>query len=358
MDNRDDPIFQFFPDADSIDLYEVLSVTHDATSDEIKKAYRRLALAHHPDKHTTASESAKADASVKFQQIGFAYTVLSDDKRRKRYDSTGKTDEGVNLAPGVDGWESYFEDLFDRVTKEKLDELKKEYQGSEEEVEDIKKAYLDCDGSIDDIMNRIPHSTFDDEARFVVLISELILKGSLPSSPHWEAGIKDEKAKLVRKKQSQKEAEEAEKLSKELGVWEEFYGDARPSPTKGRGGGKGKAKQQAEDQEEDHSALQALILKKRNLDGFFDSLAAKYAEPEPRSKKGRKRGKAADGDEAGEPPKKRKLVAVEPPVIDEEEFRRLQQKLFDNKTKSEEDADRASSKGRKATRDNTVRRAR
>lgn len=129
MDDREDPISQFFPDAESVDLYEVLSIPRDAKLEEIKKAYRRLALLHHPDKHATANDSARADASLKFQQIGFAYTVLSDEKKRTRYDRTGKTDEGGELSPGEDGWEAYFDDLFDRVTKDRLDELKKEYQG-------------------------------------------------------------------------------------------------------------------------------------------------------------------------------------------------------------------------------------
>ena len=130
MDDRDDPISQFFPDAEDVDLYEVLGVKSDSKPEEIKKAYRKLALKHHPDKHSTADESAKADASLKFQQIGFAYAVLSDEKRRGRYDLTGKTDEGLDFGPGEDGWDAYFEELFDRVTKGKLDDMKKEYQGA------------------------------------------------------------------------------------------------------------------------------------------------------------------------------------------------------------------------------------
>jgi DnaJ family protein C protein 9 len=126
--DEDDPISQFFPDQESVDLYAVLSLTETATVDEIKKAYRRLALIHHPDKHASSSTSAKAEAATKFQQVGFAYAVLSDEKRRQRYDRTGKTDEGFELA-GEDGWEAYFEELFDRATRGKLDEMKKDYQG-------------------------------------------------------------------------------------------------------------------------------------------------------------------------------------------------------------------------------------
>jgi DnaJ homolog subfamily C member 9 len=125
----DDPITKFFPGQDSVDLYEVLSLTSAATPDQIKKCYRRLALIYHPDKQTSATDKAKADALTKFQQVGFAYAVLSDENRRQRYNATGKTDEGFELAAGEDGWDAYFEQMFERVTRGKLDEMKKEYQG-------------------------------------------------------------------------------------------------------------------------------------------------------------------------------------------------------------------------------------
>lgn len=112
-----------------MDLYAVLALKSVATLDEIKKSYRRHALVYHPDKHSTSSDTVKADASHKFQQIGFAYAVLSDEKRRARYDLTGKTDEGFELASGEDGWEAYFEAMFERVTRGRLDEMKNEYQG-------------------------------------------------------------------------------------------------------------------------------------------------------------------------------------------------------------------------------------
>ena len=128
MDDND-PISQFFPGEEDVDLYAVINLERSAGVEDIKRSYRRLALVYHPDKHATANQQAKEEASIKFQQIGFAYAVLSDKKRRARYDSTGKTDEGFDLGAGEDGWETYFEELFDRVTRGKLDEMKKEYQG-------------------------------------------------------------------------------------------------------------------------------------------------------------------------------------------------------------------------------------
>ncbi|KAI0699723.1 DnaJ-domain-containing protein [Cytidiella melzeri] len=339
MDDCPDPISQFFPDVEpeAVDLYAVLSLTSDAKAEEIKKAYRKLALVHHPDKHAASDDNAKAAAALKFQQIGFAYNILSDEKKRERYDKTGRTDEGFDLGAGEDGWEAYFEDLFEKVTKQKLDEMKKEYQHSEEELEDLKAAYIEHDGSIDTIMQHIPHSTFEDEARFIVIISGLIQKGDLPSLQTWQSTIKDEKSRLVRKKQGEKESREAEELAKELGVWEEFYGSGKPSSKRAKGKGKATVNAQSEEEEEDTSALQALILKKRNnLNGFFDSLATKYAEPAKSSNK-KKRGKAADDEveeEAHASPRKRTRKGVPPPPeIDDEEFEKLQQRLLADRPK-------------------------
>ena len=109
-------------------------------------------------------------------------------------------------------------------------------------MEDVKRAYVETDGSIGGMMNHIPHSTHDDETRFIVIVSKLIQEGTLPLLPEWESSTKDEKAKLVRKKQGQKEAKEAEELAKELGVWDEFYGSGKAGTRKGKGGGKGKGK--------------------------------------------------------------------------------------------------------------------
>ena len=193
-------------------------------------------------------------------------------------------------------------------------------QGSNEEVDDLKRVYVETDGSIEEILNHIPHSTHDDEPRFINIISQLIKDGELPKLHTWESSIKDEKARLVRKKQGEKEAAEAEELAKELGVWDEFYGSGKPGKRKG----KGKAGA-SKDDEEEHTVLQALILsKKKKMEGFLDNLAEKYTEP----KKGKKRS-TADADNST---KRSKME--EPPEIDEAEFQKLQGKLFGDKERS------------------------
>jgi molecular chaperone DnaJ len=68
------------------DYYEVLGVDKKATADEIKKAYRKLAKEHHPDKNAGDKE-----AEEKFKEISEAYEILSDDGKKAKYDRFGHT---------------------------------------------------------------------------------------------------------------------------------------------------------------------------------------------------------------------------------------------------------------------------
>src|SRR3954465_15248055 len=68
------------------DYYEVLSVSKTASGDEIKRAYRKLAMKYHPDR---ASAEQKAEYEVHFKECAEAYEVLSDDQKRQRYDQFG-----------------------------------------------------------------------------------------------------------------------------------------------------------------------------------------------------------------------------------------------------------------------------
>lgn len=78
------------------DYYEVLGVGKNASADEIKKAYRRLAVQHHPDK--------ESGNETKFKEIGEAYEVLKDDSKRKRYDQFGHAGVGGNGGGGSNGF--------------------------------------------------------------------------------------------------------------------------------------------------------------------------------------------------------------------------------------------------------------
>lgn len=67
------------------DYYEVLGVPRNATKDDIKRAYRKLAMQYHPDRNKSP------DAEEKFKEISEAYAVLSDDQKRAEYDMYGHT---------------------------------------------------------------------------------------------------------------------------------------------------------------------------------------------------------------------------------------------------------------------------
>ena len=84
------------------DYYEVLNVDRNATKEEIKNKYRKLALQYHPDRNKNA------DAEEKFKEISEAYAVLSDDEKRKKYDKYGH----VGSEEVFRGSESNFDEIF------------------------------------------------------------------------------------------------------------------------------------------------------------------------------------------------------------------------------------------------------
>ncbi len=79
------------------DYYEVLGVKKDATADEIKKAYRKIAIKYHPDRNPNNKE-----AEEKFKEAAEAYSVLSDADKKQKYDTYGF--DGLNGAGGFGGF--------------------------------------------------------------------------------------------------------------------------------------------------------------------------------------------------------------------------------------------------------------
>ncbi len=87
------------------DYYEVLGVTRTASKEELKKAYRQLAMKYHPDKN-----QGDKDAEEKFKEAAQAYEVLSDDTKRQRYDQYGHA--GVSGAGSSNGYNMTMDDIF------------------------------------------------------------------------------------------------------------------------------------------------------------------------------------------------------------------------------------------------------
>lgn len=91
------------------DYYEVLGVGKQATADELKKAYRKLAIQYHPDRQQGKSEQEKKEAEEKFKEAAEAYDVLSNPEKRERYDRFGF--EGNRMGGGYGGGMS-MDDIF------------------------------------------------------------------------------------------------------------------------------------------------------------------------------------------------------------------------------------------------------
>ncbi|KAF2130656.1 DnaJ-domain-containing protein [Dothidotthia symphoricarpi CBS 119687] len=266
----------------TIDPYEVLGLETDVTADEVKKAYRKLALKHHPDK---AAEGEQEAAKKKFQEIAFAYAVLSDDRRRKRYDLTGSTAETLEDDDGFDWLKFYRQQFEDVVNEDAINKVSEEFKGSDEERRELVKAYKKAKGNLNAIYELVMLSDIlVDDDRFRQILDEEIEKGTIESCPAY-AKENDE---------TRQKAKDAEKKRRE--DWDKRQAaEEKAGKSKGKADSKAKSKKKGGD---DMAGLAALIQQrqKQRAGGFFDQLEAKYA-PKPR---GSKRATPMDMDEPPE----------------------------------------------------------
>lgn len=255
-----------------IDPYETLGLESDASADDVKKAYRKLALKHHPDK----APDGKADEYKQtFQRIAFAYAVLSDPRRRSRFDATGSTEE--SLLDGDDDafdWADFFRNAYaEAITTEKIKSFSATYRNSAEERGDILKAYTDSEGDMDGVYERVMLSNvLEDDERFRNTIDEAISKGEVEAHNAYTNESDSSRAKRVAR--AEKEKAKAEK-------------EAAKMAKKDQAAGKAKSKRGNSEDE-----LLTLIQSRqasRQAEGFLANLEAKYGPSPSKSGKGRRK---------------------------------------------------------------------
>src|SRR6188768_2805019 len=99
------------------DYYEILGVPKNASEEEIKKAYRKLAMKHHPDRNQGEGEGEHKAAEAKFKEAKEAYEMLSDAEKRAAHDQYGHAGVDPNMrggagAEGFGGFAEAFGDIF------------------------------------------------------------------------------------------------------------------------------------------------------------------------------------------------------------------------------------------------------
>ncbi|KAF2830806.1 DnaJ-domain-containing protein [Ophiobolus disseminans] len=257
----------------TIDPYEVLGLEAEATADDVKKAYRKLALKHHPDK---AAADQKEAANKKFQEIAFAYAVLSDDRRRKRYDLTGSTAETLEDDDDFN-WLSFYREQFENVvTEDAIKNLSNEYKGSANERRDLLNAYTKGKGNLSNVYASVMLSDIlADDDRFRQILDEEIANGNIESYPAYEKETDATRQKAKDAEQKRRDDFDKRQTDKD---------EAKPTSGKTNGKAKPKAKKGGGGDMADLAALIQSRQKARS-GNFFDSLEARYAPTSRGSKR-------------------------------------------------------------------------
>lgn len=217
-----------------------------------------------------ASADCKDAANHKFQQIAFAYAILSNERRRKRFDLTGSTAEAVDEDDDFNWMDFYREQFSSSVDVNALEQLRKEYQGSKEEERDVLSAFEKHEGDLDRVYESVMLcNVLDDDDRFRDIINKAISDGRVENYKQYSEESDDKRTE--RMKMAQEEAQEAEQAAKEI--------EEKKQRKKGGRSSSSKSKKKAKENPMDDNALVAMIQQRQSnrAGAFFDALEEKYA---------------------------------------------------------------------------------
>ena len=258
-----------------------------------------------------AQPNAKDAAHTKFQEIAFAYAILSDERRRKRYDTTGNTSESLDLEDDDFNWSDFFRAQWaDTVTSSTIGSFKERYQGSDEERGDVLTSYTRAKGKLNSVFSQVMLSNpLHDEDRFREYIDRAIKEGEAEA---YDAYTKEtQKQRNQRQAKAKRDAKEAEEYAKKLGKYDSIFGNgASTASNKG-------SKDKGPDLTEMIQQRQ-----KGRADAFLDDLEARYAAPKKagaKSQKKRKRKVEEPPEELFQRDRPKKRKATKPEIYDEDE---------------------------------------
>lgn len=319
---------------ESANLYaDVLKVSPDATPSQLRKAYYKLCLKYHPDKLSPSlTNDEKELAKKKFQAISLAYTILSDEEKRKEYDETGDLyddDEDLPSKEGMKQWTDYFDAVFPKVTTADIDAFEVKYKCSDEEEKDVLKYYAHFKGDLNKMVECVMLSSDADKERWVKdYINPAIEKGDVEDYKDKikkTIGSAPSKSKRGKMGKGKKKADEAELDDSDDDVpMAEVVDDTKQS-ARVKSSSKNKTtaspKKKAKTTKKKGSSEDDLIAQirgnalARNRQAGFDSLMAGLEDKYGGGKKKKKGKKPSGGD------------------IDDAEFERIQAGMMKKKSR-------------------------
>ena len=320
-----------------INPYTTLDLTPSASTAEIRTAYKKLALKHHPGKahlgicpfschinlfitskptltHLVldkAEPSQKSSAHSTFQNIAFAYAILSSPHRRTLYDTTRSTSETLSSLSEDDGfnWLSFFRTQYSSLSAASIDEYSNTYKRSGEERKDLLASYAKYKGKLNGVFEDVLLSNpLEDEDRFREILNEAIEQGEVEG---YQAYVNETQAsKNARMKKARREVEEAEREQRANEKYQSIFGGDGKGPNESSIANKEndtdisgaepmtKRQKKAMRAHGDLGNLAAMIQSRNKARGetFLDNLAAKYVSTSA-TDKGTKRKAEEEPDE-------------------------------------------------------------